>query len=71
MLALKAVGRVMITAMISIRNLDDRVLERLRVRAARHGRSVEAEVGAILADAVREPGDGRRPRPGRRDHAAL
>ena len=44
-------------AAMSIRNLDDRVLERLRIRAARHGRSMEGEVRAILADAVREPGD--------------
>ncbi len=44
-------------AAMSIRNLDDRVLERLRVRAARHGRSMEAEVRAILVDAVREPAD--------------
>jgi len=43
-------------AAMSIRNLDDRVLERLRVRAARHGRSMEAEVRAILTEAVREPG---------------
>jgi plasmid stability protein len=42
---------------LSIRNLDDRVKERLRVRAARHGRSMEAEVRAILADAVAEPGE--------------
>jgi antitoxin FitA len=45
-------------AAMSIRNLDDRVLELLRVRAARHGRSMEAEVRAILADAVREPDEG-------------
>jgi plasmid stability protein len=44
-------------AAMSIRNLDARVLERLRVRAAGHGRSMEAEVRAILVDAVREPGD--------------
>jgi antitoxin FitA len=31
------------------------VKERLRVRAARHGRSMEAEVRAILTDAVAEP----------------
>jgi antitoxin FitA len=43
---------------MSIRNLDDHVLERLRVRAARHGRSMEAEVRAILVDAVREPDGG-------------
>jgi len=44
-------------AAMSIRNLDDWVLERLRVRAAGHGRSTEAEVRSILADAVREPDD--------------
>jgi antitoxin FitA len=42
---------------MSIRGLDERVKERLRFRAARHGRSVEAEARAILTDAVREPGD--------------
>ncbi len=40
---------------VSIRALDDQVKERLRVRAARHGRSMEAEIRAILADAVGEP----------------
>ena len=44
-------------AAVSIRNLDDTVRERLRVRAAAHGRSMEAEMRAILVDAVREPGD--------------
>lgn len=42
-------------AAVSIRDLDDRVKERLRVRAARHGRSMEAEMRAILTDAVSEP----------------
>lgn len=42
-------------ASISVRDLDDGVRERLRVRAARNGRSMEAEVRAILTDAVREP----------------
>lgn len=42
-------------AALSIRGLDDDVRERLRIRAARHGRSMEAEVRAILVDAVREP----------------
>lgn len=42
---------------LSIRNLDDRVKERLRVRAARHGRSMEAEVRAILTEAVSESGE--------------
>jgi antitoxin FitA len=44
-------------AAISVRNLDDRVKDRLRVRAARHGRSMEAEIRAILVEAVSEPDD--------------
>jgi plasmid stability protein len=35
-----------------VRNLDDEVIVRLKRRAARHGRSAEAEVRAILANAV-------------------
>lgn len=42
-------------AALSIRDLDDTVRERLRVRAARHGRSMEAEVRAILTAAVDQP----------------
>ena len=42
---------------VSIRNLDDRVRERLRMRAAANGRSMEAEMREILVEAVREPGD--------------
>ena len=42
-------------AALSIRGLDDEVRERLRVRAAQHGRSMEAEIRAILSDAVSEP----------------
>ena len=42
-------------AAITIRNLDDEIKERLRIRAARHGRSMESEVRAILARAVNEP----------------
>jgi antitoxin FitA len=42
---------------VSIRNLDDGVKDRLRVRAARHGRSMEAEMRVILTDAVSEPGE--------------
>lgn len=45
-------------AAMSIRNLDERIMELLRIRAARHGRSMEAEVRAILVDAVREPDAG-------------
>lgn len=43
-------------AAISVRDLDDAVKDRLRIRAARHGRSMESEIRAILTDAVREPG---------------
>ena len=39
---------------MSIRNLDDELMDRLRVQAARHGRSMEAEVRAILADGLEE-----------------
>ena len=44
-------------AALSIRDLDDSVKRRLQLRAARHGRSMEAEVRAILTEAVREPAD--------------
>jgi plasmid stability protein len=37
-----------------IRNLDDDIKERLRMRAASHGRSMESEIRAILVDAVTE-----------------
>jgi plasmid stability protein len=57
-LALIASKEVVGMAAMSIRNLDEWVLEKLRVRAARHGRSMEAEVRAILVDAVREPDEG-------------
>ena len=39
-------------AMLTIRNLPDDVHRALRVRAAQHGRSTEAEVREILAIAV-------------------
>lgn len=39
-------------AALSIRDLDDAVKERLRLRAVRHGRSMEAEIRAILTMAV-------------------
>ncbi|MGI8596031.1 MAG: FitA-like ribbon-helix-helix domain-containing protein [Thermoleophilaceae bacterium] len=42
-------------ASITVRNLEDDVKERLRVRAAHHGRSMESEIRAILAEAVSEP----------------
>lgn len=40
---------------LTIRQLDERTHARLRGRAAKHGRSVEAEVRAILEAAVNVP----------------
>jgi plasmid stability protein len=40
---------------LTIRQLDERTHARLRGRAAKHGRSVEAEVRAILDAAVNLP----------------
>ncbi len=46
-------------AALSIRDLDDGVRDRLRLRAAQNGRSMEAEVREILTEAVIPPrGDG-------------
>jgi plasmid stability protein len=43
-------------ATLTIRNLPDDVRDRLRVRAAQAGRSMEAEARAILCDAVGRQG---------------
>ncbi len=40
-------------AVLTVRNLPDEVHRALRVRAAQHGRSTEAEVRDILAMAVK------------------
>ena len=40
-------------ATLNIRNVPESTRRRLRIRAARKGRSMEAEVRAILAKAVR------------------
>lgn len=57
LLALIATWEVCDLAAVTIRNLDDAVKERLRLRAAGHGRSMESEIRAILAEAVSERGD--------------
>jgi plasmid stability protein len=41
-------------ASITIRNLDDRLKARLRMRAARHGRSMEDEAREIMRRALAE-----------------
>ncbi len=43
-------------ATLTIRNLPDRVRDRLRVRAAENGRSMEAEARMILEESLIEPG---------------
>ena len=48
-------------ATLTIRNVDPAVKGRLRVRAARHGRSMEAEIRSILSEAVVDDRD--RPEP--------
>lgn len=42
-------------ASITIRNIDDRLKRKLRIRAATHGRSMEDEAREILRTALREP----------------
>ncbi|MDA0368901.1 MAG: Arc family DNA-binding protein [Proteobacteria bacterium] len=42
---------------ISVRNLDNDLLARLKRRAARHGRSVEAEVREVLRQALSDEAD--------------
>jgi plasmid stability protein len=44
-----------IMAVVTVRNLPDEVHRALRVRAARHGRSTEAEIRDILETAARPP----------------
>ena len=43
-------------AMLTVRNISDEVHRALRVRAARHGHSMEAEVRNILESAVSPQG---------------
>ena len=40
---------------VTIRNIDPAVKERLRVRAAQNGRSMEAELRAIVIEAIDAP----------------
>jgi plasmid stability protein len=46
-------------ASITIRNLDDRLKTRLRIRAAEHGRSMEEEVRQILRQVIGLPAENR------------
>lgn len=42
-------------ANLVVRNLDQRIVDTLKLRAAKHGRSAEAEHRAILASALLGP----------------
>lgn len=48
-------------ASMTIRNLDDELKARLRVRAAQHGRSMEEEARVLLRDALAAPRAAPRP----------
>ncbi|EFL91496.1 Arc-like DNA binding domain-containing addiction module [Candidatus Regiella insecticola LSR1] len=43
-------------ASITVRNIKEEIHRALRVKAATHGRSTEAEIRIILENAVRSPG---------------
>jgi len=45
----------MFMATLLVRGLEEALVERLRIRAAAHNRSVEAEHREILAEALRHP----------------
>lgn len=47
-------SEVISTASLNIRQLDPALKERLRIRAAHHGRSMEAEARAILKEVLME-----------------
>jgi antitoxin FitA len=49
-------NEVMKMAMLTVRNLPDEVHRALRVRAAQHGHSMEAEVRQILESAISPEG---------------
>jgi plasmid stability protein len=43
-------------ATVTVRNLPDEIHRALRIRAAQHGRSTEAEIREILAQAIHAKG---------------
>src|SRR6202167_1774843 len=50
-------SRRRVLASLTVRQLDDKLKKQLRLRAARHGRSMEDEVRGILRQAGGDPGD--------------
>ena len=53
--SIASVDYIAFMAVLTIRNLPDEIRTRLRVRASRNGRSMEAEARAIIAGAVNAP----------------
>jgi plasmid stability protein len=53
-IAINATTRPVMASM-TIRNLDDSLKAKLRVRAAQHGRSMEEEARVLLRDALAAP----------------
>ena len=51
----ECIASIAVMATLTIRDLDDELRDRLRVRAAHHGRSMEAEVRAILSETLAKP----------------
>jgi plasmid stability protein len=49
-------NKVNAMASVTVRNIPEETHRALRVRAAQHGRSTEAEIRAILDDAARPEG---------------
>src|SRR5271155_2628936 len=49
-------GEANVMASLTVRQLDDKLKRLLRLRAARHGRSMEDEVRVILRQAAEETG---------------
>jgi plasmid stability protein len=45
----------MVMASLSVRRLDDKIVEQLRIRAAKHGIPMEEEVRQILTQALKTP----------------
>jgi antitoxin FitA len=53
--SIASIDYIAIMAVLTIRNLPDEIRTRLRVRASKNGRSMEAEARAIIAGAVNSP----------------
>jgi plasmid stability protein len=58
MILISSIAKGVTMASITIRNLDDKLKQQLRVRAAQHSRSMEDEVRVILRLALAEEKSG-------------